>query len=55
MNQMQNIKQRKNGKVVRIENFPFLVINGLDKLGDIVWVDYGHYFKIYLKSDYEKE
>jgi hypothetical protein len=54
MNQKQNNKPKKNGKVVRTENFPFLVLNGFDKTGDVVWIDYGHYFKVYLKSEYHK-
>lgn len=52
MKQKRKTKQLKNGKVVRTENFPFLVLNGFDKTGDVVWVDYGNYFKVYLKSEY---
>ena len=32
-------------KIVKEEYFPYLVINGLDKLGILVWLDYGTYFK----------
>jgi len=42
------------GKIVREEYFPYLVINGFDKLGIVIWADYGKYFKVYLKSDYER-
>lgn len=54
MSRKQKNKQSKNGKVVRTEKFPFLVSNGFDKTGIVVWVDYGHYFKVFLKSEYEK-
>jgi regulation of enolase protein 1 (concanavalin A-like superfamily) len=26
--------------------------NGFDELGIVIWVDYGKYFKVYLKSQY---
>jgi hypothetical protein len=42
------------GKIVREEYFPFLVLNGIDPLGMVVWVDYGNYFKVYLKSKLNK-
>lgn len=41
------------GRIVREEYFPFLELNGFDKTGIIVWVDYGKFFKVFLKSDYE--
>ena len=42
------------GKIVREEYFPYLVSNGFDKTGIVVWVDYGTYFKVFLKSDYQE-
>lgn len=42
------------GKIVREEYFPDLVLNGFDKLGIVLWVDYGTYFKVCLKSEYKK-
>lgn len=40
------------GKIVREEYFPYLVINGFDSIGIVIWVDYGKYFKVFLKSEY---
>lgn len=40
------------GKIVREEYFPYLVINGFDSLGIVIWIDYGHYFKVCLKNEY---
>lgn len=40
-------------KIVREEYFPFLVENGFDSLGILYWIDYGYYFKVQLKSEYE--
>lgn len=45
----------KKGKIIREELFPFLVLNGFDTLGIILWIDYGHYFKCILKSEYENQ
>lgn len=42
------------GNIVREEYFPYLVSNGFDKLGIVIWVDYGKYFKVFLKSEYRK-
>lgn len=39
------------GKIIREEYFPYLVENGLDELGILVWIDYGIYFKVHLKSE----
>jgi hypothetical protein len=44
---------RTKGKIIREEYFPYLVENNLDKTGVVLWVDYGTYFKIILKTDYE--
>jgi hypothetical protein len=41
-------------KIIRQEYFPYLVENGFDTLGIILWLDYGHYFKVILKTEYEK-
>ena len=41
-------------KIIREEYFPYLVENGFDSIGIVLWVDYGSYFKIHLKSDYGK-
>lgn len=41
------------GKIIREEYFPYLVINGFDKTGICVWVNYGKYWKFMLKSEYD--
>lgn len=41
-------------KIIREEYFPYLVENGYDSLGVLLWIDYGHYWKVQLKSEYEK-
>ncbi len=38
---------------IREEYFPFLVLNGWSKSGLLIWVDYGKFFKVMLKEDYE--
>jgi len=43
-----------NAKIIREEYFPFLVENGVDSLGILLWIDYGHYWTVQLKSEYEK-
>ncbi len=40
------------GKIIREEYFPHLVANGLDSLGILLWIDYGNYWKVQLKSKY---
>jgi hypothetical protein len=40
------------GRVIREEYFPYLVENGFDDLGILLWVDYGKYWKVILKSKY---
>lgn len=53
LNVITDCQMSKNkGKIVREEYFPYLVINGFDELGIVIWVDYGKYFKVYLKSQY---
>ncbi len=42
------------GKIIREEFFPYLVQNGFDSIGIVFWLDFGHYFKVQLKSEYEK-
>jgi len=42
------------GKIIREEHFPYLVENGFDKTGILLWVDFGKYWKVILKTDYEK-
>jgi len=40
-------------KIIREEYFHYLVENGFDKSGMVLWVDFGHYCKVIMKSDYE--
>lgn len=40
------------GRIVREEYFPYLVINGFDELGILVWVDFGTHWRVMFKSDY---
>lgn len=40
-------------KIIREEYFPFLVENGLDETGIVLWIDFGSYFLITLKSEYK--
>jgi regulation of enolase protein 1 (concanavalin A-like superfamily) len=39
-------------KIIREEFFPFLVTNGFDQLGILLWVDNGNYIKVILKSNF---
>jgi len=41
-------------EIIREEYFPALVENGFDSLGIVLWLCYGHYFKVVMKSEYEK-
>lgn len=43
------------GKIIREEYFPFLVENGFDSLGILLWIDYGHYFKVQLNTVFQEE
>jgi hypothetical protein len=52
MQQKQKNKRQKNGIITRVEKYPFLVLNGFDETGEVIWVDYGKYFKVYIKSEY---
>jgi hypothetical protein len=40
------------GKIIKEEFFPYLVANNFDSLGILLWVDFGKYFKVVLKSEY---
>lgn len=41
-------------KIIREEYFPYLVENGLDETGIVLWIDYGTYFKIQLKIEQDE-
>ena len=41
-------------KTIREEYFPYLVLNGFDSIGILLWLDYGNFCKVQLKSTYEK-
>jgi len=47
--------ESNHGIVIREEFFPYLIENGFDDIGIIIWVDYGKYFKIHLKSEYQNK
>ena len=48
------MKTTATHKIIKEEYFPYLVENGFDELGIVLWIDFGNYFMVTLKTEYLK-